>query len=173
MTADYRILLVLFLVCLLIRNTYELLKNKGAAFAESKGVFILVLIAMLLLWLSWFAMCPRDPLGFTLPESLHWLGLTIFLAGTVLAVGALFQLRGVEHIDHLVTGGLFAKIRHPMYTGFILWIFGWAVFHGAGASLIGGLAAIWSILYWRQNEERGMEEQYGAQYREYRLHTWF
>jgi protein-S-isoprenylcysteine O-methyltransferase Ste14 len=59
-----------------------------------------------------------------------------------LAVGALIQLRGVENIKHMVTAGLFRKIRHPMYTGFILWIFGWSVYHGALLSLAIGLFGV-------------------------------
>ncbi len=38
----------------------------------------------------------------------------------------MIQLKGLENINHLVTTGLFSKIRHPMYDGFILWILGWA-----------------------------------------------
>ena len=55
--------------------------------------------------------------------------------GLGLALGGLFQLKGLENIDRLVTSGLFAKIRHPMYTGFILWILGWVIRYGALASL--------------------------------------
>jgi len=91
----------------------------------------------------------------------------------VLAVGGLVQLRGVEHIDHLVTTGLFSRIRHPMYAGFVLWIVGWATSYGALGSLTVGALCIGNILYWRHLEENALEAQYGERYRAYRLGTWF
>jgi protein-S-isoprenylcysteine O-methyltransferase Ste14 len=60
-----------------------------------------------------------------------------------------------------------------MYTGFILWIVGWAVYHGAAVSLAAGLAALASILHWRRLEEADLEARYGEAYRAYRRGTWF
>jgi protein-S-isoprenylcysteine O-methyltransferase Ste14 len=79
----------------------------------------------------------------------------------------------VENVDHLVTTGLFAKIRHPMYAGFILWIVGWATTYGAFVSLAAGVLCIGNILYWRHLEEGALEACYGARYRDYRAGTWF
>ncbi len=95
-------------------------------------------------------------------------------AGPVFAVvGALAQLRGVENVDHLVTTGLFSRLRHPMYTGFILWILGWATFHGAAPSLLPGLLGIANVLYWRHLEELKLESTYGDAHRTYLRSTWF
>jgi protein-S-isoprenylcysteine O-methyltransferase Ste14 len=82
-------------------------------------------------------------------------------------------LKGVENINHLVTTGLFSRIRHPMYAGFILWIFGWAIYHGALLSIIVGFMGIGNILYWRRLEEAELELRYGENYRRYRKETWF
>ena len=82
-------------------------------------------------------------------------------------------MRGLENIDHLVTTGLFSRLRHPMYVGFILWILGWVVRYGAVVSLAAGVLCIGNILYWRQLEERALESQYGEDYRSYRRATWF
>jgi protein-S-isoprenylcysteine O-methyltransferase Ste14 len=79
----------------------------------------------------------------------------------------------VENIDHLVTSGLFSRIRHPMYTGFILWILGWVFFYGAATSLIVALVCIGNILYWRQIEEKNLVSAYGEAYLRYRMKTWF
>ena len=59
-----------------------------------------------------------------------------------------------------------------MYTGFILWIVGWVVQYGAGASLAVGLVSVGNILYWRRLEERALDTQYGDVYRAYRARTW-
>ena len=60
-----------------------------------------------------------------------------------------------------------------MYTGFVLWIFGWAIYHGAAISLIAGLVAVINILNWRKVEEDELESKYGETYLKYRNRTWF
>ena len=170
--AEYPLFLGLYLVCLTIRTTYELFKKAGRVNLKSKILFSAIFAAMCLLWVSWFMMCPIDPWPVRLPLAARWIGLVVFLAGWSLALGALIQLKGLEDIDHLVTTGLFSKLRHPMYTGFILWILGWGVYHGAGVSLTVGLLGIANILYWRRLEEAALESRYGDLYREYRKGTW-
>jgi len=120
-----------------------------------------------------FIMCPLDPARVALAGAIRWAAFGALIAGLVLVVIAVVQLRGVENIDHLVTTGSFAKIRHPMYTGFALWIIGWALYHGALVSLAVGFAGIGNILYWRRLEERRLESCYKEEYRAYRKKTWF
>jgi protein-S-isoprenylcysteine O-methyltransferase Ste14 len=173
MDNEFLIPAVLFLVCLGIRSVYELLKEARRINLESKPIFISVFTAMCVMWVSWFALCPQDPFRINLADAVRWTGLAVFLAGTILAVTALIQLRGVENIDHLVNVGVFRKIRHPMYAGFISWIVGWSVYHGAVLSLGIGALGIASVLWWRRLEEERLEVQFGISYREYRLTTWF
>jgi protein-S-isoprenylcysteine O-methyltransferase Ste14 len=173
MKPGYSITLGVYFMGLAIRTCYEMLKKTGKVSPKNTIFFMFVFLAMCLLWISWFCMCPQDPLHLTIPGVVRWIGLGIFVAGLGLAVGALIQLKGVENIDHLVTSGLFARLRHPMYLGFVLWIFGWAIYHGAAASLIAGLAGIGNILYWRHLEEELLERTYGTEYVAYRKRTWF
>jgi len=171
MNTCFVLLLALFLLCLTIRTTYEAFKKAGRA--NTKALFPVILTVMILLWVSWFVMCPLDPLLFEASPVVHWSGFGAFVLGWILALTALMQLKGLEDIDHLVTTGLFSKIRHPMYTGFVLWILGWGLYHGAGVSLIAGLVAIGNVLYWRGLEEANLEAQYGEAYLSYRRGTWF
>jgi protein-S-isoprenylcysteine O-methyltransferase Ste14 len=60
-----------------------------------------------------------------------------------------------------------------MYTGFILWIAGWATFHGAAVSLLPGVLGVVNVLGWRRSEEEKLELAYGEAYRAYRHSTWF
>ena len=173
MENTYLILVVVFVVALAIRSAYESLKDAGKVNAESKPLFVVILTTMCALWVSWFALCPLDPFRVTLADAVHWSGFALFLVGMILAVGALIQLRGVENIDHLVTTGLFTRLRHPMYTGFALWILGWSIYHGAPASLAVGLIGIVNILYWRRLEESRLLAQFGDTYRQYRETTWY
>jgi len=82
-------------------------------------------------------------------------------------------LKGLENIDHLMTTGLYAKLRHPMYTGFILWIAGWIIRCGAAVGGIIGLLASVDILYWRGLEECRLISVYGDAYLKYRQASWF
>lgn len=164
---------ILFLLCLAIRSAYELLKEGRKIDPESKPIFAVILTVMCVLWISWFSLCPADPFRADVSGAVRWIGFGIFLLGTVLAVGALIQLRGVENIDHLVTGGLFARVRHPMYAGFLAWILGWSIYHGAFVSLAIGLPGMACVMWWRRLEEARLEKQFGDAYRDYQRTTWF
>lgn len=173
METSYFILIVAFVVCLFVRTAYELLKEAGKVNPENKLIFAFIFTAMCALWVCWFDLCLLDPFQLNVPGAVRWGGLTLFVVGLVIAVGALFQLRGLENIDHLVTTGLFSRLRHPMYTGFVLWIVGWSSYHGAFASLAVGMIGIANILFWRRLEESRLRRQYGTVYEQYRTSTWF
>lgn len=173
MNTGFLVLVGLHFLGLIIRAIYELLKQDGRINPKSKITFVIIFFAMCLMWASWFNMCPLDPYQLSLPRVAKWIGLGTFLAGLGLSIGAVIQLRGLENINHLATKGLFSKIRHPMYVGFILWIVGWATYYGAVISLFLGFVAIGNIIYWKRLEERELESNYGEVYVEYRKRTWF
>ena len=171
-STTFLILAALFLMSLAVRLVFELLKETRKTDPTSRPVFILIFLAMCVLWASWFNLCEEDPMPLNLPDPIRWFGMAVVGVGMVLAVGAFIQLRGLENIDHLVTRGLFGKIRHPMYAGFICWIVGWSIYHGAVISFLIGIPALLSVLWWRRLEERRLEVQFGEAYREYRRTTW-
>jgi hypothetical protein len=115
---------------------------------------------MFLLWTSWFSLCPLDPWPIPLPDWLRRLGFGVCSLGLVLAIGALVQLRGLENVKHLVTGGLFARIRHPMYavwagrctTG--LWPVSWL---GWSASAPFSIGSGWRSRRWSHGTGRPTE----------------
>lgn len=173
MNTDYLIFLALYLFTLLIRTSYELLKKAGRVNTKNTMVFAVILVVMCLMWATWFGMCPLDPLRIALPERARWVGLVVLIVGLGLSIGALIQLKGLENIEHLVSTGLFSTLRHPIHAGFILWILGWSMYHGAFLSLIVGFVGIGNTLYWRRIEEGELELRYGENYRSYRKETWF
>jgi len=158
---------------LVIRAVYERLKQNGRADPESRLTVAVIFAVMCLLWASWFNMCSLDPYKLALSAGVRWAGLGLFFAGLVFSVGATLQLRGVENIEHLVTTGLFRKTRHPMYLGFILWILGWAIYHGAALSLLCGCVTILNIIHWKRLEEKQLASRYRQTYAAYRSKTWF
>jgi len=161
------------LLGLAIRTSYEALKKAGRADTSNSSIFALVFVAMCVMLASWPVMCPLDPWRIAVPGVERRIGLGLVIGALALAVGGLVQLRGLENIDHLVTTGMYARLRHPMYTGFILWIVGWVVRYGAVVSLAVGLVCIGNILYWRRLEEAALAAHYGEDYRSYRRKTWF
>ena len=173
MNALYLAVLTIYLAAQMVRFGYEQLKKAGRIDPENPRLFVVILGVMLLMWASWFIMCPWDPSRITSPDIVRWIGLAGVIVGLGVAIGGLLQLGGVENIDHLATTGVYSRLRHPMYTGFILWIIGWAAYHGAVFSLVAGCVGIANILYWRWLEERALESRYGEVYRGYRKATWF
>ena len=173
MVTTYLIVAGLCLVGLMIRTSYELLKQAGRLGTKNKVIFALVFVAMCAMLASWPVMCPLDPWRILCPGIVEWIGGGMVTAALALMIGGLTQLRGLENIDHLVTTGLFSRLRHPMYVGFVLWIGGWVVCYGAVASFAVGLVCIGNIFYWRHLEEGELESRYGEDYRVYRQGTRF
>ncbi len=172
MDAAYLGAVALYVVGLAIRDVYELLKLRDRVDTTSTPVFAAVFTSMVVMWVSWFAAGMLAPVHLAVPAIVRWTGLSTVLLGVVLAVGGMWQLRGVENIDHLVTTGLFSKIRHPMYVGFALWIVGWCAFTGAVTSLLLAPFGLASVLWWRRLEESDLAERYGSVYAQYRAETW-
>ena len=164
---------VLCLIGLGIRTTYEILKKNGKVDMKKMTVFVVVFAAMMLMLVSPILMGPLDPWRIHYPIAVRGSGLIVLIAGFGLALGGLVQLRGVENINHLVTNGLFSKIRHPMYTGFILWISGWVIFYGAVGSFLVGIVCVGNILYWCRLEDRQLAAAYGDIHLTYSKRTWF
>jgi len=173
MEPEYISLAVVHALCISVRTSYEVLKDRGRVNSKNPALFGTVFAAMIVLWASWFSLCPMDPAILPLSRAIRYAGFAVFLLGLILAIGALVQLRGLENINHLVTNGLFAWCRHPMYVGFIAWIIGWSVYHGAVVSFVLGMITTANILYWRGLEEKHLGIQFGEAYQEYKRRTWF
>jgi protein-S-isoprenylcysteine O-methyltransferase Ste14 len=127
---------------------------------------------MLLLWISWFVLCENDPYKLNIPDWMVNSGLVLFIAGLLLFIIPVIQLKGVENIKQLATSGMYKIFRHPMYLGFIFWVHGYPLFMKAQiAFLLSPLLAV-NILYWRYLEEQELLEKY-SEYAEYKKHTIF
>lgn len=111
----------------------------------------------------------------------------LFALGVAAAVGALVLFRLTHKAlgrmwsvslqlkeDHrLVTGGVYGRLRHPMYSAFWLMAVAQALllpnFVAGPAGLVG-----FGLLFFSRlgSEERMMEEAFGDEYRAYRARTW-
>jgi protein-S-isoprenylcysteine O-methyltransferase Ste14 len=112
-----------------------------------------------------------------LHNTLSYLALCLSIACAVLWFVARWQLGKAFSVTaqarHLVTQGLYSKIRHPIY------VFGTLAFLFVVLALQGwpGLI-IWAVVIMIQvarlkREERVLAETFGAEYTAYRSSTWF
>jgi protein-S-isoprenylcysteine O-methyltransferase Ste14 len=114
-----------------------------------------------LLWTSWFELCRVDIYRINLPGIVRYLGISLVGIGIILFLIALLTIKSLESYEgDLITKGIYSKIRHPMYLGFILWLFGFPVYNGALFSFILSFAFIMNVLFWRYLEEKELERRF-------------
>jgi len=104
-----------------------------------------------------------------------WLGVAVTLAGVALGICARLFLGSnwsatvtIKERHTLVRRGPYALVRHPIYSGFLLAIFGTALAIGEIRALIGASVVLAILVHKIFLEERFMSEQFGAEYAEYR-----
>ena len=86
---------------------------------------------------------------------------------------ALFTIKTFESYEgDLITKGIYSKVRHPMYLGFIFWLIGFPIIFGALFSLVLSLVFIANILFWRYLEEKELELRFSS-YLDYKKTTIF
>jgi len=172
---DKKIFFSLVIVCItthLFRLIYEILKHKKAI-KVSKISFVVMFINMLLLWISWFLLCSYDIFHFESGCILQYTAISIVVAGIIIFIIALFTIKSLESYEgELICKGIYSKIRHPMYLGFILWLIGPPLFFGAFFSFILSFLLIANVLCWRYLEEKELENRYPT-YKDYRKSTIF
>ena len=172
---DKKLFFELIIVCAvthIIRTIYEILKHKKVLKA-SKLSFVIMFINMLILWGSWVFLCSLDIYKITLPVIIRYLGLALWCFGIITFLMGLFTIKTLESYEgDLITSGIYSKIRHPMYLGFILWSIGFPIYFGGLFSFILSFLFIGNILFWRYLEEEELEERFAA-YIDYKKTTLF
>ena len=79
------------------------------------------------------------------------------------------QVHQARQEDRLVTGGLYAYVRHPQYTGLFLALFGEGIVHWPTLFSVGLFPFIVLAFTWlARKEERVMLDQFGETYQSYR-----
>jgi len=165
----------LVIVCIIthiIRLVYEILKHKQALKAGTLS-FVIIFTNMIILWLSWVLLCRYDIYKIELPGIVRYAGISLAAIGMFVFLAGLFTIKTLESYDgDLITKGIYSIIRHPMYTGFILWLIGFPIFFEGYFSMILALLFIANILFWRYLEEKELEKRFTA-YSDYRKSTIF
>jgi protein-S-isoprenylcysteine O-methyltransferase Ste14 len=123
----------------------------------------------------------RVPLAILNQRLFPWSPWQFWVAAIITAAGMLFTVWARIHIGRnwsgvvtikegheLIDTGPYALVRHPIYTGLLVAIFGSALARGEWRGVLAVLIA-WAAL-WRKLrlEERWMIERFGEQYEAYR-----
>jgi protein-S-isoprenylcysteine O-methyltransferase Ste14 len=168
----FLILVILCIVTHIIRAIYEILKHKKRIKA-TRISFIIVFTNMLLLWASWFGLCILDTNKIELPDIIRYFGIFLVVLGILVFLTGLLTIKALESYDgDLMTRGIYSKMRHPMYLGFILWLIGMPVYCGGLISFALCIVFIVNVLFWRHLEEKELENRFPA-YMEYKKTTIF
>jgi protein-S-isoprenylcysteine O-methyltransferase Ste14 len=112
-----------------------------------------------------------------LHSTLSYVALCLSLACAVLWFVARWQLGDAFSVTaqarHLVTRGLYSKIRHPIYVfGTLAFLFVVLALQGWPALIIWVVVIFIQVVRLRR-EERVLAETFGAEYTAYRSKTWF
>jgi protein-S-isoprenylcysteine O-methyltransferase Ste14 len=168
----FYVCLAICFVCYAVRTLFNTARYRKVRAAEKKAVVVSIYVTMGLLWFSWFQMCFSDPVRIDLPAWVRYSGLTLFAAGVFLFLVSHTRLGGFKNERGLVTGGIYSKVRNPMYLGFAIWIIGLPLFTKSIVTLASSPVWIAHIVVWKILEEkvllRGHEE-----YADYMRRTWF
>lgn len=155
-----------------VRTIYEILKHRKLIRATRISFFI-IFTNMALLWISWFTLCTLDVYTIEMPYLVRILGILLVVAGLITFLTGLATMKTLEdYHGELVTNGIYSKIRHPMYLGFILWLIGMPLQFGGITSFVLCILFTANVLFWRYLEENELIDRF-ADYRIYREKTWF
>ncbi len=96
------------------------------------------------------------------------IGYAIVFSGATLVADGWRRIHRGRRETRLVTDGVYARVRHPQYTGLFLIVFGEGIVHWPTIVSVAAFPVI-VIAYTMlaRKEERKMLEQFGDEYREY------
>lgn len=96
------------------------------------------------------------------------LGYTIVFSGATLVAEGWRTIHRVRRENRLATDGVYAKMRHPQYTGLFMIVFGEGIVHWPTVvSVVAFPIIVIAYTLLARREERQVLEQFGDEYRTY------
>lgn len=111
-------------------------------------------------------------------ESVYWISAVLVALGLGFACLARASLGAnwsaavtLKHDHELIRRGPYRYVRHPIYTGLLLALFGTALETGAWRGIIGFVLITVAIVYKYKTEERFLARKFGDDYIRYKAET--
>lgn len=127
-------------------------------------------MGIILVALGWESIALSIRYGLLLPRLLvlNVAGGVLFLIGVAIRVVAFVEIPNTYRIEGLVTSGIYAKTRNPIYLAFMVIIVGIALLSTAALALVWACVCI-AVLYWvATKEEADLERLFGERYLRYK-----
>lgn len=101
----------------------------------------------------------------------HIISYILIAAGFILLANAWKVLHEAQKNHQLATGGLYARIRHPQYAGFILVMLGFLFQWPTILTLIMFPILVWMYVRLARSEDQNSKKEFGATWDEYARQT--
>jgi len=96
------------------------------------------------------------------------LGYAIVFSGATLVADGWRRIHQARRDETLMTDGVYARVRHPQYTGLFLIVFGEGIVHWPTiVSVVAFPVIVLAYTYLARKEEEQMLEKFGDEYRAY------
>lgn len=79
--------------------------------------------------------------------------------------------RSVAEVNQLVTTGIYAKVRHPIYSADIILAWGLFLIFPTLKVLLSVVWLTFVMIFWMKIEESGLTHKFGDEYTRYKAHT--
>lgn len=101
----------------------------------------------------------------------HILSNVVIFGGFIMLSSAWRVLYEAQTSHRLATTGLYARMRHPQYVGFVLIMFGFLLQWPTLITLVMFPVLVWVYAHLAKSEERDMAAEFGSEYERYRNRT--
>jgi len=154
--------------------------NLSSGVREDRGnrwvIMALAVLGLLDVYLPAYA--DRKELWTIDGDPIRWIGVVLFAAGGVLRLWPVFVLGrrfsglvAIQPGHTLVTGGVYAVIRHPSYLGLLVNSLGWGLAFRSGVGVLLTALMILPVIARIRAEERLLRTEFGDAYDAYRART--
>jgi protein-S-isoprenylcysteine O-methyltransferase Ste14 len=128
------------------------------------------MMAIVLLVLGWLSIkySRQYNLVFCSSPVFEAVGTLLLVVGAIVRILALKELRYTHRIDQLVTSGIYARTRNPVYLAFMLVILGVAFLSRRMLAFLWFAVSVLVFWWVAKKEETDLERAFGGEYISYR-----
>ncbi len=164
--------LFLTFIGFLTRTAIYYMGFKNEVVLKNNVIKFILDIAMTLIWVAWLSMNIYDPYKVDFPDIVRNIAVGVSIIGFGFFVLANYSLAMDAKSTDLTKTGIYSRIRHPMYVGFILILLAAPVYMQSFLTFASGFIWILHVICWAKLEEEELEENFKG-YKDYKKQTWF